>query len=482
MSFFKTALVVCLFLLTLTASPIHNIPEIDFVPTEVSQSLLISESQFETPKADKKLYDSSEISSKLHRSTQDFYIWRARPLELIFPTRLAAVVLQGFNSAILAQLHEQWSLQAPLPSFWIKHGNLELLFESVGGAIRSVVRSFAQKILCATQLGWIGTYDLVYRNHAANRAMGVTLRTANNQLSLPQQQLTKSRTVKSAKRTGLKKRSKVHLIAFKIYGGIVPVSLAAPFAKAFFDAIAVEASNAWAARPESALFTVTQGRFQLTVSCLGARVPWPMLVSAAQEFSALADHFWVNTFDAFYEQTEFSITIALSLRLLQEATGPALMTISPPTRRRNLQSRTLPAKSTTPLRPRSPSPPTSPGIRVTSFIRTAALVPGALAAEKLEDFYTIIALKIETGQLANLPPSKHVVCSLWDFELSFSCDKINVPLSFVQAFAIDMAEWSSRQFTGFYDATVRGEGPLSGLVFYVQMRLKGKGQQSPYFR
>ena len=80
--------------------------------------------------------------------------------------------------------------------------------------------------------------------------------------------------------------------------------------------------------------------------------------------------------------------------------------------------------------------------------------------------------------MANRVPSKTVVCSLWDFELVFSCEKINVPLSFVQAFAIDMAEWSSKQFTGFYVATVRGEGALNGLVFMVQMRLKGKGQQS----
>ena len=50
-----------------------------------------------------------------------------------------------------------------------------------------------------------------------------------------------------------------------------------------------------------------------------------------------------------------------------------------------------------------------------------------------------------------------------------------MPLSFVQAFAIDMANWSSRQFTGFYEATVTGEGPLVGLVFLVRMRLKDKG-------
>lgn len=203
-------------------------------------------------------------------------------------------------------------------------------------------------------------------------------------------------------------------------------------------------------------------------------------MSAAQQFSSYADHLWANTFDAFYEEPVFGITVALSLRLLQQATGPRLTTIALPGRR-NLQRPSPPARSTAPLRPRAPiTRPTSPAIRVTSFIRTAALVPTALAAAQLEDFYTIIATKIETGQLAHHRPARTVVCSLWDFELVFSCDRIDVPWSFVQAFAIDMAEWSSRQFTGLYEATVRGEGPLSGLVFVVQMRLKGKGRRSPF--
>ncbi len=154
-------------------------------------------------------------------------------------------------------------------------------------------------------------------------------------------------------------------------------------------------------------------------------------------------------------------------------------------RRRDLQSRLgLPAPPTPPLRPRAPNPSSSmsPGIRIASFVQTTALVPGALAASKLEDFYTIIATKIETGYFADWPPSKTVAFWRWDFELIFSSDKINVPLSFVQAFAIDMAEWSSRQFTGFYEATVVGEGPLSGLVIFVQMRLRGNGRGSLFHK
>lgn len=278
MSSFKITLLICLCLVsTLTANPIHRIRELDSVPAKGFQALHGSRSLFTTSNTNRKLCSSSDRSCKLHRRTRDFYIWRARPLELILPIHYAVPVLQEFCNATLTQVNEQWSLQAPLPSFWIKQGNLELFFRSVGGPIPwSLVARFATKMLCATQLGWLGTYEIIYQNGAANQAVGVTLRIANNQLPSPQHHLTKSRTVEAAEKTDLKKRNQIHLISFKVHDSIVPVSIAAPCVKAFFDAIAAEASNAWTSRPETALLTVTQGSFQLTVSCLGARIPWPM--------------------------------------------------------------------------------------------------------------------------------------------------------------------------------------------------------------
>ena len=267
MSIFKTILVIGLCLVSiLTANPIHRVEELDFVPAKVLQVLHGPRSQHRASNTNGKLCNSSDRLCKLHRRTQDFYIWRARPHELLFPVHYAAPALREFYNAILTQVNEQWSLLAPVPSFGIKQGNLELYFRSVGGPIPwSVVARFAHKMLCATQLGWLGTYEIIYQNGAANQAVVVTLRIANNQLQLPQHDLTKSRTVKAAKRTDLKKRASIRLISFKVHDGIVPLSVAAPCAKAFFDAIVAEASNAWTSQSEAALFTVTQGPFQLTV-------------------------------------------------------------------------------------------------------------------------------------------------------------------------------------------------------------------------
>ena len=433
MSLFKTALMVCLCLVsTLAANPLHRIGDLDSVPSKGFQTQHGSRSQFTQSNANGKLCSSSDKSCKLHRRPQDAHIWRAHPLEPISPTHHTVPMLWDLYHALITQVNERGPLNILSPRFW------------------------------ATQLGWLGPYESIHQNSDKNRAIGGNPTAAASQLSLPQHRLTEPRAVKEARSTELKKRNGFQLIAFRLYTTILPLPSAAVAVKAFFDAVALEASGAWLSRPASALFTVTKGPFQLTVSSLGSPLPWSVLALTAQRFSLLADHQWTCTFDAYYSVLGSDVTIAISLRLLPLTTAPGPLRIS-------LHNDPLT------LRKRLPDH-ASPGLYVATFTRTAALVPPGIAASLLEDFYTIIALRIETGQMENRAPSKTVICSLWDFELSFSSDAIVVPLSFIQAFAIDMAEWSSRQWTGFYEATVRGEGPLSGLVILVRMKLKGQGK------
>ena len=146
----KTTLVICLCLVSiLSANPLYRTKDVDSVPAKDIQLLHGSESKIAS-NTNGKLCSSSDILCKLHRRIQDFYIWKARPLELILPLHHSAPVFREFYNAILTQVNEQWSLQTPLPSFWIKQRNLELLFKPVGGPIPwSVVARFAYNLLCA---------------------------------------------------------------------------------------------------------------------------------------------------------------------------------------------------------------------------------------------------------------------------------------------------------------------------------------------
>lgn len=218
----KTALVICLcWVSRLTANPLYRTKEVDSVPAKEIHLLHRSEPKT-VPNTNGKLCSSSDRLCKLHRRTQDFYIWKARPLEVILPLHHSAPLFWEFYIAIITQVSKQWSLQAPLPSFWIKQGTLELLFKPVGGPIPwSVVARFAYNILSATQLERIGKSRITDQNGAAKLAVGVTQQIANNQSS-------KARTVGVARRTSSTKLGPIRLTSFKIHAGIVPVSAAAP--------------------------------------------------------------------------------------------------------------------------------------------------------------------------------------------------------------------------------------------------------------
>ena len=445
-----------------------------------------------TYRGSRPLFSSSSIKSisyglpnkiiLLHRDNE-YTIWRARPHSVIHPSQIAAITLDAFYTAIFNQATQEWSSRPPRNSFWIRSGNLQLLFDSVGGPIPwDLVAKFAWKLRSATRLGWTGTYEIVYMNGPATRSVGVSLEVVEQGIGTQKRSLLTSldhlphRVTSSPIKATLVKRNKISLTYSKVYGSIMPVFLASEMLRDFFIAVAREARNTWISRPESALFTVTQGPFQLTVSCLGSTLPWPVLGMAAEKFSDYADHLFVNTFDAFYTEIASKISIGFSLRILEGLAGGITdLRISGPSAR-NLEHKTPPIKSPTSLKRRANA---NPGLTMTKFrsFQVAALVPTMLAASRLEDFYNIVAMKIETGFFKSWPPSKNIILSLFEFELSITCDSINVPWSFVEAFVIDMAHWSSKQFSGLYEATIRGDGPLNNLVFIVSMRLRQDGQQ-----
>ncbi|KAL6713810.1 hypothetical protein ACLMJK_008302 [Lecanora helva] len=223
----------------------------------------------------------------------------------------------------------------------------------------------------------------------------------------------------------------------------------------------------------SALFTVTQGQFQLTVSCMGASVPWSIVTSLARKLSLLTGSQFPSIFDAYYMDTSTSIPLWISFRVIGTEAASAISSrprVSIP-HRRELAPPATPASSKRSIIPRAND---NPVLHLTKFKKTLVLLPTALAVSRFEDFYDVIALKIETGQFSNWLPSKQILLQMWDWELEITCDKMSIPWTFVQAWAIYMSHMSSQQFTGFYEAVVRGDGPLNGLVFLVRMQTKNQ--------
>ncbi|MCJ1452092.1 hypothetical protein MMC28_002433 [Mycoblastus sanguinarius] len=465
------------FISSLVASPLQDSRPSTSVLVEVTNGVHEPQSSFPS-------FPSRNISRNppaLLRKSQELKLWRARPLGAIVPIQIAAPLLEQFYQSIATQVNEQWSSHPAMTNIWIKWGALDLVFRSPGEPIPwSLVARVAQKMLTATRLGWVGTYELLYLNDQASQSVGVILQMGTQQTGVEAGSLPsirhRSLKARTATTTALVKRSDFALTFYKIYGAILPISLAAQSARIFFDAVNFHARYSWFLKEPSALFTVTGGPFQLSVSCLGSTVPWPIVANVAHDLSIMASRGLVNNFDAYYTDPGTLITIAISLRLTKEISGRMPPRFISPRMKRSIQQDKLPATLPKPLV--TTRSPTGKGksIKVTKFTSITALVPTALIASRFEDFYNILALRIETGQYAHLLPSKEVTLSIWDFELSFSCSQMNVPWGFIISFIIDMADMSSRSWTGFYEAMFKGDRPLGEVIIHIAMKLKEKGK------
>ena len=266
-----------------------------------------------------------------------------------------------------------------------------------------------------------------------------------------------------------KRELKHKLIHYRAHGALLPTTLAAQYLKQFYDSIAYHAIRTWPSiAHEQYLITITLGHLQLTMSSLSAPIPWALVANAAEHLSMMSNRALAETFDAFFDDVKASNQIAMSLRLLQ---NPAQAKPGVQKRLKGCsEGQRLGAKSHQTKSPRTLPSPSRTVLKVTQFKSITAMVPTVVAAALLEDFYSILAVKILTGEFASWRPDKTIIFNMWDFELSFTSDQVNIPLSFAQSFMIDMAEWSSREFTGLYEAIIEGDGALEGLMIYVKMR------------
>ncbi|KAL9601452.1 MAG: hypothetical protein Q9219_002518 [cf. Caloplaca sp. 3 TL-2023] len=91
------------------------------------------------------------------------------------------------------------------------------------------------------------------------------------------------------------------------------------------------------------------------------------------------------------------------------------------------------------------------------FRNLTIIVPALTAAMYIEDFLSVIALRIETGFWADEAPSHHRVIRMWDFELSFHCLTGSVlPWEMIQDYVLGMTEYVSRGFTATYEEHLLG--------------------------
>ena len=107
------------------------------------------------------------------------------------------------------------------------------------------------------------------------------------------------------------------------------------------------------------------------------------------------------------------------------------------------------------------------------FKNFGILVPVVLAASYIQDFFDIIALRIETGFWANEPPSCYRIFTMWDFELIFRSAGTTIPWDFIQEYVVDKLSDVGKGFTGMFEEEM--VGILNGVAAAVSIELKLAG-------
>ena len=282
----------------------------------------------------------------------------------------------------------------------------------------------------------------------------------------------------------LKKRAQVivrpKLAIVDIKASIIPVPIAVQVLKAFYGSVMARAlDEQWDPLPSSSLFTITEGAFQLTVSGLGGAVPMELLYNFGVKMFNYASKGMLPIYDIYYRDDATGFTVALALRIL-DANMPVFThpkslprLIAAPVKNKR---HPMPTRKTLDRRPsiltrKSLNKRNNNQFAPLNFHHLAMITPVNVVARYLEDFYDLIALKIETGLFNSVGPLHYVTFERWHFRLTFFSYAEAVPWDFIQNFAIDMSEKAAKGFTTSYDANFLAKKVTGDVFMTVTLRV-----------
>lgn len=456
------------------------------------------------------------------RRRQGLRMFHAEHVRQIIPVQLAVPGLKLFYGTLIAFVEHERRLTAPLPDVFLSLGNLRLRMSSATPIAWDFVSRFCHKLLTSAVLGFTGTYNIVYADPEIGQIVTVTLRVIDHETGLQarsnaptgfQAPLSSSTSaISHAQYTSysmgrtLDKRARsvmnLEWNTYKLKAIIMPAALAVQMTKAFYESVMSKAfDEQWKPSPSSSLFTIREGAFELTVSCLGGAVPMETLYTFSQRMADFASHGWLPLYDVYYSDGSMGARVAIALRII-DASLPLLQPWQPPRRSRSASRKTNPAPILHRRFPNQisshpkPEPRTLAGLsrngpfsilsrrgvntpRTTHllplhFQHLASISPISTASLFLQDFYDSIALKIETGFWGAVSPRHLVIFERWNFQLMFHSHAEAVPWDFIQNFVIEMSDYAAKGFTSAYDARFGAMKAAGEVYVSVTLRLVDK--------
>ena len=271
---------------------------------------------------------------------------------------------------------------------------------------------------------------------------------------------------------------------------IVPTSLAAQSLAFFYRALWVKASEDWAQMEPKATLSMTIGNLVITMVSTDP-IPWAFIARFAAKMMEATARGFTGTYNIQYGDKTATRLITIGLRVVDHITGlqarsnlgslsghKAFHISTGHNQRRSLPNDSSLKPSAKPSnRPRNDGP-LGTRLAIQRFHARAIITPVIVAARFLEDFYDMIAMKIEAGSYNDMTPLHTVSFQRWDYNLSFFCYQSPIPWDFIQEIAITMSDYAARGFTPAFEAIYHRIDEL-GKDIYVTITFKVLEEKAP---
>lgn len=245
---------------------------------------------------------------------------------------------------------------------------------------------------------------------------------------------------------------------------IVPASLAAQSLVYFYRALWVKSSEDWAGMEPKDTLSMDIGNLVIGMISTDP-IPWAFIARFATKMMGATARGFTGTYNIQYADRSFTRVITISLRVIDHLTGlEARSDVGILPGHEMIEISNGPNSAKFLNRPRNDGP-LSTRLAIQRFHARAILTPIIITARFLEDFYDLIATKIETGFYNGVQPLHAVTFNKWDYNLSFFCYHAPIPWDFVQEVAMMMSDYAAKGFTPAFEAIYHRVDELGKDIF-----------------
>ena len=230
----------------------------------------------------------------------------------------------------------------------------------------------------------------------------------------------------------IERNTRMEIVKATRLNAIIPAHLAAQSLVFFYRALWLKATQEWIHDEPHGVLTISIGNLVISMMS-NSPIQWDFVARFATKMLGATAQGFTGTYDIQYMDKLANRAVVVSLRVVDHITGlevratsnsalrlhmrqsAALQTYKGLDKRGSFSTPSMKA----PMLPRAT--PIKSGLTLQNFRATALITPVLVASQFLQDFYDLIAWKIEAGLYDEMAPMHNFFFNRWNYKLTFFC-------------------------------------------------------------